>query len=350
MSFLLMLTNGYSSLATRSSEFSGRFEFRLLGLGSFSTKCESISGVSYRVSFHGFWRSFDPEKSVFYDLIADSLEGESVSICSNQENVDLEIHSVFQVTSLIKKGLDYVKGRYSRQEWNRYLEVHHFGYERKRRKLSPKRIWYTGENLRPPFLEYDLCLSYDPNDVFTNNYYFPIWYLKMDWGLSSTSRRRNPADYLLPRKLLGNNDFACIFSSYVDPQRARIIDAVEQATPVEKFGLAWGNYVPDKNSLASNYGIQICPENDVYPGYITEKLFEAYDCGNVPVWIGSDLHGHFNPDAIIDVTNKSYEDIVDYMTDLIMEDKLTQKRNEPLLKKIPNLDPVREAMRRLVSS
>jgi len=55
---------------------------------------------------------------------------------------------------------------------------------------------------------------------------------------------------------------------------------------IDLFGPAFGNKVKDKMSICQEYKYMICFENDLFPGYVTEKLIDAYLCGSIPVYWG----------------------------------------------------------------
>jgi len=53
----------------------------------------------------------------------------------------------------------------------------------------------------------------------------------------------------------------------------------------DKYG-SHSRPVEDKNSLCSNYLYAFCPENSYFPGYVTEKLVQAYMSGCIPIYWG----------------------------------------------------------------
>ena len=50
-----------------------------------------------------------------------------------------------------------------------------------------------------------------------------------------------------------------------------------------------GKTQKDKINYISNGLYNICPENSVYEGYITEKIFQALEAGTIPLYWGYDL-------------------------------------------------------------
>ncbi len=81
----------------------------------------------------------------------------------------------------------------------------------------------------------------------------------------------------------------------------RAIDALREVGRVDVFGSSVGRPVAAKADVATDYRFMLCFENDVYPGYVTEKAPQAWWCGCVPVWRGSDRAGLLNPDALLNL-------------------------------------------------
>lgn len=55
-------------------------------------------------------------------------------------------------------------------------------------------------------------------------------------------------------------------------------------------------FVEDKLAYLRNYKFNICPENVDSPGYVTEKLIEAFAAGTIPIYLGST--GYLEPDVV----------------------------------------------------
>lgn len=176
---------------------------------------------------------------------------------------------------------------------------------------SRYRIWHTGENVRPPWADYDLTLSFDLDDYGGRNLYLPLAVLALDWfperrdGPRPDQRRvgaaLTPAQAAQPREpvAVGRPRFACAFISNPEPRRLFAIEALSRYAPVDVFGAAVGRPVPSKAEIARDYRFVVCFENDLYPGYVTEKAVEAYATGAVPLWSGLDAGGLFRPESLV---------------------------------------------------
>lgn len=81
------------------------------------------------------------------------------------------------------------------------------------------------------------------------------------------------------------------------------IDFIHCAGPIyNNTSLLRTKYNEDKISFLKNFKFNICPENSNASGYVTEKLFEAFMAGCIPVYWGSDNNpepGIINPEAVI---------------------------------------------------
>ena len=61
--------------------------------------------------------------------------------------------------------------------------------------------------------------------------------------------------------------------------------------------------MPDKYHALAQYRFCLCFENELdTPGYITEKLFDCFFCGTVPIYLGaSNIEDYVPKDCFIDM-------------------------------------------------
>jgi len=150
-------------------------------------------------------------------------------------------------------------------------------------------------------------------------------------------------EFVTPRKndVADRPKFACAFVNNPEPSRMRLISAMESCGSVDVYGLAGQGPVPNKFDVASQYRFQICPENINRPGYVTEKIFDAWACGCIPIWMGLDSLSFLNPDAFIDATYKPLENVVgDVHLVNSSRELLEQVGGSPLLLRRPSLDSI----------
>jgi hypothetical protein len=83
-----------------------------------------------------------------------------------------------------------------------------------------------------------------------------------------------------------------------------------------------------KIETLSKYNFCLCLENSPMEGYITEKIFDCFYAGTIPLYLGApDIADYINPDSYIDLRNYGSWD--DMWNDIktMSNDKLTQMRN-----------------------
>lgn len=276
-----------------------------------------------RVNFVDFWPGFKKGNNYFYHLL--SLD---YRVVIDEDDPELLFFSV-----------DYAKTR-----------------ERYRFATHPcKKIFYTGENVRPNFdgpqsidsamysigkcdFAFTFDFSADPR-----NYRLPLWVLHIDWF--NKGGYVNPK-YLLPYEWLETNPFiqgphdkfcVTIFSNPV-PMRVDFFHKLSTYKAVDGWGKPFGNWSDGedhKYQILSNYKFSICFENSINPngGYYTEKLFHAKTAGTIPIyWSESDCAKDFNPKAFLNLNNfVSMDDLINKIIEIDNNETLYNSYlNEPL--------------------
>ncbi len=76
--------------------------------------------------------------------------------------------------------------------------------------------------------------------------------------------------------------------------------------------------VLSKYQALSQYKFSICFENSVIEGYITEKIFDCFYAGTVPIYYGApDINKYVNPKAFINFNDfSSIQDLEKYIENL----------------------------------
>jgi hypothetical protein len=214
-------------------------------------------------------------------------------------------------------------------------------------------IWFTGENVRPPVGSWDGYLTYDLDPLGGRNSYLPLWWHSVGLlGSSSSIFTSNmpsceqlaaPRDTGAPRP-----KFACAFINNPEPIRLHAIRALAAVGDVDVFGRSTGRPIPDKAAVARDYRFVLCFENDVYPGYVTEKPLEAWATGAVPLWRGSDPAGYLNPLAMINAVDyPSLADFVDAAAEVDRSpDAWSAMAAQPIITRRPDLRPATDLIRR----
>ena len=84
---------------------------------------------------------------------------------------------------------------------------------------------------------------------------------------------------------------------------------------------SWKGAVPRKNAVMRQYKFALCYENAIFPGYITEKIFDGFFAGCVPIYLGApDVTSWIPADTFIDKRNfKSYEELYRFLKTMTEE-------------------------------
>ena len=124
-----------------------------------------------------------------------------------------------------------------------------------------------------------------------------------------------------------------------------LYEVVDKVIGCEGYGRAFNRAVPTKEDVLRDYEFNLCPENGLGSGYVTEKIPEAFHAGCVPItWCHPQaLARDFNPAAVINLYGLSKSKMVDELTQLLRsEDRFDSLLSEPLLLNKPRLDGIRE--------
>jgi hypothetical protein len=132
--------------------------------------------------------------------------------------------------------------------------------------------------------------------------------------------------------------------------RFHAINALERLGPVDVFGKSVGKPVPSKSAVARGYRYILSFENDLYPGYVTEKVLDGARTGCVPLYRGIDYFGDLNPKCMVNVTPElSLSGLTDRVASLEADAELrAQLLSEPTLQHRPNRDASIELIRRVL--
>lgn len=221
-------------------------------------------------------------------------------------------------------------------------------------------MWFTGENVRPPG---DSCwsstFSFDADALDGRNAYLPIWWGDIDLlpGFNPPNWRRLGGRLLLDEMLAPRagrtqrrEKFVCAFINNPEPMRMRYLEMLRSIGEVDIFGRVTGRRVESKIDIARNYRFMLCFENDVYPGYVTEKAFEAWRSGCVPLWRGDDVEGYLNTDAMVNAAQMPSAEFL-YHVNRINEshESWVKLTSQPILNKRPSLTQAVALIRKSVS-
>lgn len=177
------------------------------------------------------------------------------------------------------------------------------------------KIFYTGENERPWNYKCHYSISFDHAELDSRNYRLPLYviydYDNHNRNVPNTSTvDRMPEDLLL---IQGTNKKG--FCSFVVKnggcqKRNDWFHKLNAYNHVASGGPLFNNIggvlprgedsVASKQNFLNNYRFNLCFENASYPGYATEKLYEALCAKTIPIYWGSPtIEVDFNPKAFL---------------------------------------------------
>lgn len=267
------------------------------------------------IAFLDFWGSFDPNNNFFTHLFKQIKDNINIT---DAKNADVIIFSCF-------------------------------GDEHKKYNHC-KRIFFTGENIRPDFNNCDYSFTFDFDSYDGKNIRIPLWYLYIDWFNVKNYGNPScliPVNYLNKHLNKEKNKFcATVFSKSIQ-SRFDIINKIQTYKSVDCYGKIHPNSLPDgedkKLDILSNYKFSICFENSIYPGYFTEKLLHAKIAGNIPLYYADKtFNKDFNEKCCLNLIN--YENLDHYLEDIKKIDNNNSLYrdilNQPLFKTEINLNDI----------
>lgn len=166
------------------------------------------------------------------------------------------------------------------------------------------KIFYTGENQRPWDYDCHYAIGFDHFDN-ERHYRLPL-YVLYDWDNRRKGIKKEPV------KLNYEDRKFCSFvvKNGNCTKRNEFFYKLNSFLKVDSGGPLFNNIgyvlpsgdraVQEKLAFLPNYRFNLCFENASYPGYATEKLYEAFLGNTVPIYWGSPtIFLDFNSDAFL---------------------------------------------------
>lgn len=226
-----------------------------------------------KINFVDFWANFDKENNYFYNLLAKRY---TITI---DENPELLFYSCFG---------------------NEYL------------KYNCKRIFYTGENIRPDFLACDFAFTFDYSKK-KHHFRLPLYSLYIDHhnmlDKLKTITSREEARRIWKKK----TKFCCMVVSNPNcKERLDFFENLSKIKHVDSGGSVFNNVggrVPNKSEFIRDYKFVISFENIAQDGYTTEKIMEPIFDDCIPIyWGNKSISKDFNSKRFIDYNTFDSED------------------------------------------
>ena len=249
------------------------------------------------ISFANWW-SEDPKEDWFtrflYYYFPDSDQ-------------KIRFYSVFGSGRKLKDHFPGIKIFYSGENLAAHIE-----YADMKKRQSVETYWkyrticYGDYGLRK--VDLSLGMSTDVTDYKYMR--FPEWIPFVFEPESTKEDIRNRVREINEAKAHPGAENAVLLASHDDyGTRERICRDMEEIIPITYAGKwrnnsteLWEKYANNKLEYLKNFRFNICPENVDAPGYCTEKLFDAFLAGTIPIYHGDCNNpepGLINKDAVI---------------------------------------------------
>ena len=229
-----------------------------------------------------------------------------------------------------------------------------------KRKMPPVTLFHTAENLRHDHIKADFAISHDLDIDSDRHFRLPYWMEMIDWSHEGLVGNRNPryGELLKLERLqapLGDQFLkraqkAALITSHLQEPRAACLSALQELMSVDGMGPYFNkdtkhHHTSDfrKSDILQQYAFNLCPENGMYPGYVTEKIPEAFAAGCLPItFVDESVNREFNPNAFINLKTRFEENFQDLRIILRSKSKLEEYAQEPLLIERSSIFPLFE--------
>jgi hypothetical protein len=274
------------------------------------------------VKYVDFWPADDVTKEFIKNLVVDALPA----------GTDAIVTSVFTYTSLFRKLTESLKIKLNIDLPLDVMQRRLYNLASVRISKEYRNIWYTGENLRPPStFGWDALLSFEIDETIDKNIYLPLWATRFGRNIQQSEDRQHT--FSRPRTVLPTQrKFACAIIGNPEPHRMRVIQEIAKIGKIDLYGKVFDKPVANKHQILLKYDFNLCFENDLYPGYVTEKVFEAWEAECIPLWWGSDPLGYINQDALVNFAQGNLKNRIEYVAKIKQDPKLVNKmKQKPIL-------------------
>lgn len=164
------------------------------------------------------------------------------------------------------------------------------------------KIFFYGENLNryPPYNNdkllydtFDLIVGFKKTDLSKKQIRFPLWLIYYPYY--QYNEKDNILTYIQKKYTENITKRKSIFGTVISRhdrggQRTLICDQLSKYGHIEAPGLfrkntqSIGDTSDDKINYISCGLYNVCPENSCYEGYFTEKIFQAFEGGTIPLY------------------------------------------------------------------
>lgn len=236
------------------------------------------------ITYINWWEN-DEKKQWFTEF----LEDNGIRVCSS-----LHFYSVFGHCRNLGKKVEGNKFFFTGE--NIVKRQHHDCLIERKEKVIPfdKRIVDYCDNINK--YNMDLVLTFC-TDGIKNAIRFPYWILAhfhKCYTLDDVRNRLAEIETNYRQINLKRSGAAVIASHDFFGTRAYICDSINGIVKIEYAGKwrnntdkLWETYKNDKKKYLSSFRFNVCPENMDAKEYVTEKIWDSFDAGCIPIYTGA---------------------------------------------------------------
>lgn len=274
-----------------------------------------------RVKFVDFWPNLIETDNYFYHLLSQEYD-----VQIDEQEPDILFHSV-----------DYA----NKQEHRLYDNG------------KTKKVFYTGENVRPDWNKSHFAFTFDFSED-ERNYRLPLWAMHINWFHVPHNDDRDQSYLHDPEALINKKIDESIlnsklgFCSFIAGQpkgkRMEFVPQLHARKHVHCAGRVFNNTngvisgrgdQKEKIEFLKQFKFNISFENEQGDGYVTEKIIHPMFANCIPIYWGAPYVGHdFNTNSFFNYSSYPIPEIM--LDDIIRcdsdKDWYLQKLNEPWFK------------------
>jgi len=229
-----------------------------------------------------------------------------------------------------------------------------------KRKIKPIKLFHTLENYYPTInIKYDFAITSYLGIGNQNHLRFPSWKEHIDWSplkiinkLAEGTKRfgsfYNIKDLMKPQgnEFLTKERKICLITSHLNEPRRSMYESLSKKFVVDGYGPYFDKKISNHNfsnftkkDILNKYAFNLCPENNLYPGYYSEKIPDAFLGKCLPIsWADNNVNYDFNDKSFVNLLNHT-KDNYEEISNLLKDDNFLKKyTDQPLFLKEPSLD------------
>ena len=241
--------------------------------------------------------------------------------------------------------------------------------ELSKRKLPPVTLFHTAENLRHDHIKADYSISHDLNVQSNRHFRLPYWMEVIDWSHEGVIGNANPRfgsllNLELMNRPLGNSFLersrkAIFITSHMREPKLSSYLFLRECIAIDGMGPYFDENIKDHNKsrflkreVLSKYAINLCPENGFYPGYVTEKVPDAFAAGCLPVtYVSPNISSDFNINAFINIATINKAEFKEvFLAKASFENYFKSYCDEALFKKTPSIHGLVDFVKKILNN